>query len=700
MTASKLTYSLTARASDECTRIELLDGNLRPVNISQGLGEINVELPAGVYAVRFHQGREFTEKLVMLSPTNPHVSVGLTESEMPAFATAAPVAQTTTTHEWQSGPARGLSLSPPMPPPPGQKGGSHLLLFLRNPFAKQGASGVSLPSEVSLHDYQGNQLFHLANGVQNQMEHWAGAHLNLDPGGYRLRRSLLGRRPVEQLIFTSPGWQTQVFLLSAQTEDEPSYIARCSVLMARAGIGFDFNRPDLRWTESALRALHNKSNIPGVLRTEMLWRKFDNPMLGIYAGLLHLRREKIDPYLMKEVFVNLHQLIGPLPDVLAIGLALVRNEPSMRDSADVKKRLQAPDAYATPPMLREAWDQILKASADAPDLIPEDTLADCLGGRIVPNGPWLAWRADISTPLQLPGAASLPSSPPAAATATSLAPVDSSSTGKSLQLPCAPVSLLALSPAPSAPQKPEKTEPADSPRLPWDKLSGILGGVFDQAATVTLQSGIRHLSSLLANTPDAREALDTPYFNAMERRLACWLQPAVDPRLPAEVLNDSFLQEEWARVAETRAETPALLLTDMGLSSTMAVKIAWGVFTKLFIKPVIPRQVQLTTFLNTLEKERGGSRARLLATKEKPSPLRHIKSGRTLNQLECAYLLQWGSPADGVQKDAVDLPKLANRLGEAGFVLAPDSRSVTVSDLQKLQTEFSLSHTEESGVPA
>jgi hypothetical protein len=38
--------------------------------------------------------------------------------------------------------------------------------------------------------------------------------LNIDPGAYRLRRAPAHGSFVEQVVFTSPGWQTRVFLMT------------------------------------------------------------------------------------------------------------------------------------------------------------------------------------------------------------------------------------------------------------------------------------------------------------------------------------------------------------------------------------------------------------------------------------------------------------------------------------------------------
>jgi hypothetical protein len=305
----------------------------------------------GVYVLRFHRGTHFVEKLVAITPTSPNVGFSLPDNELPQFVAAAPVANTATSHEWQSRPAQKLSTSPPLPPPLGHQGGSHLLIFLRDPFQ----SGT-LPSGITLHDVSGQKVIDL-DAVQdrNPQQHWAGAHLNVDPGAYRLRRALNRGGSVEQIAYTCSGWQTQLFLMTSEGGTE---ILRASILMSRPEVGFDFNREDLRWTESALRALESNSNIPGSVRTEMLWAKFDNPMLGIYAALLHLRRQQIDAGLMRQVFLNLYDLVGGLPDVLAIGWGAALANDGLRADAQIFEKLRAPAACATPPMLTESWKHL------------------------------------------------------------------------------------------------------------------------------------------------------------------------------------------------------------------------------------------------------------------------------------------------------------------------------------------------------
>jgi len=384
-------YRLNAHAPDQGTRIEVLDGNMRPINIEQNLGDISVQLPAGVYSVRFHQGSSFTEKLAALMPETPVAEVSINLSEQPAFATAAPVLGTSTTHEWQRNPAVQLSHSAPLPPPSGNVGGSHLLLFLRNPFTSS-----ALPTGTTLHDIHGEKLLDLdAQPTRDVQAQWLGAHLDLDPGAYRLRMTIASGSFIEQILYTVSGWQTQAFLMAAGQSAMPQEIVRISILMAKMGIGFQFDRPDFRQAEAALRALGSKQNIPGSVRSEMLWAKFENPMLGIYAGLLHLRRASFDPKLIREVFDNLLSLVGPLPDVLAIGWALALRDAAAHSDSVFMSTLRMPGACATPPMLRESWEYLVRASVDERGLIPCGSVTDRIGGRLVTGTPWVTWLGDL-----------------------------------------------------------------------------------------------------------------------------------------------------------------------------------------------------------------------------------------------------------------------------------------------------------------
>ncbi|MEN3370746.1 MAG: hypothetical protein V7609_2889 [Verrucomicrobiota bacterium] len=620
-------YRLNAHAPDEHTRIEVLDGNMRPVKLEHNLGDVSLQLPAGVYSVRFYQGQNFTEKLAALMPEMPVADVSINLSEEPDFATAAPVPNTTTTHEWQSDPARKLSLSVPKPPLPGHAGGSHFFLFLRNPFE----AGV-LPHGVTLHDLNGVEIFDLdQHGEGDPQAQWIGAHLDLDPGAYRLRLPPVRGSFSEQILFTVAGWQTQVFMMTAQGPERQQEITRISILMAKGGLGFDFDRPDSRLTEAALRALGSQENIPGAVRSEMLWAKFENPMLGIYAGLLHLRRARPDPHLTREVFNNLLRLVGPLPDVLAIGWALALRDENTRADASIMTALRNPAACAIPPMLRESWDHLLRASVDERELIPRGSISDRIGGRLVGGTPWVAWLGDLPAPRAAP------------ALVETVAAKTSSAGG----------------------------------------LWGILSGAWRLIAGATGAALLPKLAEKLSHHPEARFWLQTPRFTDLERRVAYWLQPALDPRFAGACEAYPEFARKLRSAANDRTTDEATLLAELNLGSTTALGAALGIYYKLFTNPVIPDATRLETFV-TEESQQRTMLARLLRRlAKKPSHIHQVQMKRRLNLLEFIYLYYRGSPADGTK---AELERLASRLCESGFVF-DEKGSLTPADVAAQQSE-------------
>jgi|GEM_PF-5889665 len=645
---------LNVHAMDDSVRIEILDGNLRSIKLDQNLGDVSVELPIGVYVIRFHQGSQFVEKLAVLTPSSPVVNFWLPDKEQPQFVTAAPVLNTATTHEWQSGPARQLSRSDPLPPPDGHQGGSHLLLFLRDPFRSN-----KLPSGITLHDASGQKLFDLAAAKdRNLQDHWAGAHLNLDPGAYRLRRALTRGTSVEQIVYTRQKWQTQIFLMTAEGERD---VLRTSILMARSELGFDFNREDLRWTESALLALESKSNIPGSVRSEMLWAKFDNPMLGIYAALLHLRRQQIDTALMREVFTNLYNLVGALPDVLAIGWGAALRDETVRADASFMEKLRQPDACATPPMLVESWKHLRHASITELNLIPAGSLSDLIGGRLTTGSPWVTWLGNLPVPETLP-----------------------TSTAESVTVPS--VSLTSISPETLA-----ATGGSETGGPSWPGILGqvyvIARGFLEGTKSVTLRVGLPALAEMLGKHPDCKFWLRTQRFSDLERRMAYWLQPAFDPRLDKMVANDTKFKNKLQKASRERVTDEATLLRDLNMTSTTALRVAWGVFAKLFLFPVLPSPQQIDAFVKEESRDRDAFAEVLFALGQKVSQIIHPPSDRTLSLLEFAFLYYRGSPAEGpVGPKSPD--QLAFRLNQGEFVFGSEREPVSSLNLTLQHAEL------------
>ncbi|MEP7305622.1 MAG: hypothetical protein ABJA98_08905 [Acidobacteriota bacterium] len=623
-------YNLTVQPPDENTRIEILDGNLRSIPLDHNLGEVSVRVSTGVYAVRFYQGHQFTEKLAALTPDSPAVVVvSLDPQQQPKFATAAPVRGTSTTREWQRGPALELSLSPARRAPDGQTGGSRVLLFLRNPFEPAGALMVG----VTLCTLDDRVIFDLENeGQHNEAQGWVGAHLNLDAGAYKLRRVADGK-VVDQVVFTQRDWQTQVFLLATGGSGSHAEVLRTSILMAASTVGFNFERPDLRWTESALRALESRANVPGETRQEMLWAKFENPMLGIYAALLQLRRPVIDGALMREVFSNLHALVGPLPDVLAIGWAIALRDAASRSDRTFMGKLRETTSIRMPPMLRESWEYLLKANADENELVVPGSLADRIGGQLVSGSPWLVWTRELTLSAVGAQAAHIPNAQEIAAAS------------------------------------------AESRGL-FGFLSELAGKFFNAFRDTALKSVLSTLSNRLRSDISARYWLQTNRFTDLERATAYWIRPAINPQLAGVIEEAPELEKRFESTGRTRATDVPAMLTELDIAATTALRTAWSVFTKLYVRPVVPDESWLAQFVEQESRTQPLFEGTLKRLRSRTSRIHCPPISRSLNLLEFAYLYYRGSPA-AADADRDTIARLAETLDEAGFAFLDEQKKVT-----------------------
>jgi hypothetical protein len=628
---------LTCHAQDENTRIDVLDGDLNLVPGSSRLGDTSIEVAPGAYAVRFQIGNDYVERVAILTPGAGEVHVSLDDENAPLFASAAPVRKTRTTREIHRDPARDVSLSAPLPKGIKQgeeTGASHLMVFARD--LLEGRSSV-VARGLTLHDMHGELVANFeVDGVHNLADRWSGTHLAVPSGTYRLRMTHETRRFSEQMVYVVKGWQTQVFLASAGSEsDRPLQLENASVLMARPSVGFEPARPDLRRTESALRALRDKGNIPGSTRTEMLWDKFENPMLGLYAGLLHLRRRELDEGLMREVFNNLRSLVGTLPDVLALGWGLALRSAAVRDDALFMQGLIRPGDLSTPPMLRASWELLVQASVEHPDLVPSGSFAERASQTLTTGGPWFSWRGE-------PPAARRPATP-----------VED----RRSALEDALENLLPI------------------PRFLTKPLAAGLTGV-------GLEVALPLLAKVLAQLPEAGILIGSRRFTDVERRIAQYVDPLVDPQLRALVEGDDAMKSELREGLASRGMSGLDLVRALQIPSGVALAAIWSLARKLVVQPVLPHKYMLGLFAR--EESHGQAILQQLIKQEGGclSTLRHRRGGDPAPDLALVVLRYRGSPAVSLQGAAEPIERTIEALGSAGYVMGDgEGRLATSSDL-------------------
>jgi len=371
------------------TEIFIIDAEGRVVEC--GIRKLQAELPLAMYKIRYRVGDRVTESLIELAPgEGPYYAE---PPELPIFS-AAPSAFTTGTqsdqvtqfsHELIDGPRvdRGT--------------GARLFVFVSADRKSDSPPPANPAAGVSIHKFSGELVEDLANS-QTRFG-CAGSNLNLDPGHYLLRAQVDAGDPIEQMIVVSPGWQTRVYIrlgeiktlpplpLSQPTAPNPTPgwqidLPQMGVIMVRDLPHTAPGPDDARWTAAARQALAAGRGDAAPNREMMralLAGKFENPMLGIYAGHLLALQPEPDREILSEVYSNLSSLIGRHPDVDALLIAL--NDPRAAELT-----------YVEPPMLRASWSLVVRASSAQRDLRPKHSYAARMSASLWGSGAWLSWR--------------------------------------------------------------------------------------------------------------------------------------------------------------------------------------------------------------------------------------------------------------------------------------------------------------------
>lgn len=384
---------LRASAKDLSAELSVLDRTF--ATVANGVGEVEVKLPRGLYKLRLRLGTTMEEAHVVLDGSasrlieqSPHVScvTGLDFAEVQFgevdFFSPIPLRGTTRAHEHHFRNAERISRQTTAR----LGSGSRLFIFSRA-WSQQHEDGQLTRltgwdplADLALYDASGRRLFHLPWIAERDTsgDPWAGCNFEIAPGSYRLRRE--GAKVLEMPLFVPAGWQLQVFLVGSQMARTKSFsvdFGRAAVLLTRRS--FDHDDNGCRHTEHARQGLFLRSSFVHLddLRKSSFVR-WDSPMLGIYqAHRLLLESERRDVALLRDVVHSLRSLVGSHPDVESIALAC-------------KMPVKDADVFRAPPMLAPSWENIVRASGTRPGLVPSDSPAAWIAPRLwTSGGPWL-----------------------------------------------------------------------------------------------------------------------------------------------------------------------------------------------------------------------------------------------------------------------------------------------------------------------
>lgn len=365
--------NLLVEGPDAATEIFLIDAGLQ--RIEAGIGELRARVAPGLYKIRYRSGAQQEDTLV-------HIPAGKANHVISArpvlFRSAAPIANTETSHEYQAWPA--LDHSRRTHHAIGH--GSHVFLFVREASEDEHLRVC----DVAVYDLHGQRLAGIDVGFSDEKARVAAANVELDPGTYAVRVTNPTIGSYEMFVTASPGWQTQAFFTCedfwkrGKRVRAPS-IRQSSLLMASQHQGFDPSSELTRTSELARQALaQGRDVISDEILNQMLHGKFQDPLLGIIGAHLLLRRTQRATSTVRLVCQNLRMMLGEHPDVVAVELALDRGT------------RRTVEKITAPPTLRDSWKEITKATRRKASLVPPDGVVARIGQNIVRAGLWLTRR--------------------------------------------------------------------------------------------------------------------------------------------------------------------------------------------------------------------------------------------------------------------------------------------------------------------
>jgi endonuclease G len=396
------TVRLRIVAATNLTEIRVADARFKKVPLPANAGQVEIDLPEGVYQISFRDGAGWQNQVKLLVRPADNSSVVVTQ-EAPGWLRSAALlseAETDPGSEFiaKDGPEQGqvaviavVRHVPPAEQLPQEKpeAASERWLAGLGLVDENDQAAEGKPAQLS--DRAVSQLFHI------------------EPGRWRLHLATgVESQALEMPLIVCPGWSMRVYLpLRAYGEpnNQRANLARASVCMIDPSTDLSRDLPGgRRLQETALLSLSERRQLHGPrfndLLRELLSGKLVNPMLGLYAGhlLSGSTPEEID--LLAQLVANLTELtekgpgrnlpasgIHPHPDVLALGLrlAMLRKEPIPTSP------------FPFPPMLMASWEVILQA-ARSHTLVPTGSLSDRVAGQLWRPSVWVVWDGPQERP--------------------------------------------------------------------------------------------------------------------------------------------------------------------------------------------------------------------------------------------------------------------------------------------------------------
>lgn len=359
--------------------------------VASGIGQVETELPPGIYKIEAQVSRNNWSDYVSLRNGPEHVVV-------PHFGikSAVPYFGFTRSHEYHeallNGPNDQADITAGK--------GARILMMARN-WSPGGDAGEDLP-RLRLERWRGDELadLHRSGRIEPGGDAAGAVTVDVNPGAYVISaETAFGR--ISQSVYALRGWETQVFVLqdfTTQRSEVETSGARPTVDVTQAIVRPGGGEPRLyELHEVGQTALaEGRVAFGRNIFDQIALQKFDGPLLGLLAAhILLLAEEQAETRPGKEPLVefdrdqfelilrNTAKLIGKTqPDILALRTRSLE----MPAPTDIE--------VTTPPLFVRSWNMLLEASkAGHPNLLPGSLWRRVRGN--INSAPHFAWaRAD------------------------------------------------------------------------------------------------------------------------------------------------------------------------------------------------------------------------------------------------------------------------------------------------------------------
>jgi hypothetical protein len=392
VTGPRATGSLGVEVPHWAAQVRVYDDRFRPVDIAAvqdsrqvpGRYEAAAELPPGIYEVEVTLGGQSQRQLVAVTP-GQSVRIDQDTWQKLEFRSAAPLANTATTHEWHMEPAETWSRQITWPEAPG--GDSRLFLFVRTADPKR---YPTFAKGLFLLDGDGRLITDFTEGVhKSPKDGWLAFTADLPAGYYILRRGRSGVRMRYQPLYLCAGWETQVFLASPR--GRPS-LRTLTLNMAQRGAGFRSDDEAAVAADAVFDSLRRVEDNAVIASSEKLSTLVHSdpvdPWLSILAAYALLRSRDRSRREGRERPVG--DEADLLPRVLE-SLTVVEDHPDAR-AVRLRDEAPAPAPFWHPPLLRVGLARVRRHATHHAETVPLNSLTDCVLDSLVTNSPWTAWR--------------------------------------------------------------------------------------------------------------------------------------------------------------------------------------------------------------------------------------------------------------------------------------------------------------------